>query len=90
MHAGDKVAGASCETALLEGALPAWRRERHHAVALLFPPFAHVRNVVQRALGHRLHGFTLASRPTVHAGSNLKMLNGKVVLRVDHLPLVIR
>ncbi len=84
------MAGASCETALLEGALPARRRERHHAVPLLFPPLAHVGNVVQRAVGHRLHGFTLTPRATVHAGGNLKVLNGKVMFRIDHLPLVVR
>ncbi len=63
--------GAAHEAALLKGTLPAGDRPQRNAAALLFPPLAHVGDVVQATVGHCLHPLALAASPAVHAGGDL-------------------
>src|SRR5690606_38604349 len=61
LHALDEVTRTSGKPTLFEGALPARHGTRQKSAAFFLTPFPHIRNVIQSAVGDRLHGFSLAA-----------------------------
>ncbi len=72
------------EAALHQRALPARHRLFQHALRIFTQPVTHIGQLIQRAVGHRLHAFAQAAAAAMHAGRHLRAPAGEVVLGVQH------
>ena len=52
--------------------LPARHRLFQHALRIFTQPVTHIGQLIQRAVGHRLHAFALAAAAAMHAGRHLR------------------
>ncbi|BAK10884.1 hypothetical protein PAJ_0804 [Pantoea ananatis AJ13355] len=85
----DKMLCGPDESALGQMALPGGRRRDHHPRPSLHLPVAHVMNINALAIAYGADAFALASCPTMHAGRDLQLSGIEMVLRIQHLSLLI-
>lgn len=72
------------EAALHQRALPTRHRLFQLTLYIFTQPVTHIGQLIQRAVGHRLHAFALAAAAAMHTGRHLRVAAGEVVLGVQH------